>query len=926
MEHPRQPWTQSPESVLSALEVDPGTGLTGDEVDRRRERYGPNRLREAEERSLWSILWDQLKSIIVVLLVVAIGVSLAFGHWVEAVAIGVVIVVNAAIGFFTELRAVRAMESLRELGQADSKVRRDGDVVELPAVELVPGDIVVLERGEVLGADVRLLEVEGLQVDESPLTGESVPVTKRVEPVGEETPLAERESMAYKGTAVTRGEGLGVVVTTGMDTEIGEISEMVGAADAEETPLEKRLDTLGHRLVWLTIAVAGVVAVTGILAGREIFLMVETGIALAVAAVPEGLPIVATIALARGVQRMARRNALIRRLSSVETLGSTTVICADKTGTLTENRMEVTTLVLPSGRIDVEVDDDGRATFSAEDADLVPEGEVLHPGGEDTDPHDAGLDLGGDDAGGRALLREALRVAVLANEADADAAGGAEDGPGDPMELALLRLGQAAGMPRDRLVDRFPRSRLVRFQRETGMVASYHEAEEWDEGLIAVKGAPEAVLGASDRQAGPDGPEPLTGEDRDRWLERNEALAGRGLRVLALARKDGTAEDEPYQELVLLGLIGMLDPPRAGVAEAVRECRDAGIRVVMVTGDHPETARQIAGSVGIGDADELTVVTGQELEDAAEDDARRTELVETARVFARVDPGQKLRLIDGFQERGEILAMTGDGVNDAPALKRADIGIAMGERGTEVAREAADMVLLDDAFSTIVEAVRHGRVIFRNVRKFVVYLMSGNVGEILAVGGASVAGAPLPLLPLQILYLNLVNDVFPALALGVGKGEGHVMDQPPRDPDESILEPAHWRGIAGYGLLITVAILGAFFWALEGLELDVPDAVTTSFLVLSGARLLHVFNMRDRRSGLLRNEVSRNPWVWGAIALCIGLLALAVYVPPLAGILSLRPPSGAQWLVIAAGSAFPLVAGQLYLALRAALETDDARS
>ena len=916
MEPPQQPWTRSAESVLDALEVDPGTGLTDDGVRSRRERYGPNRLREAEQRSRWSILWDQLKSIIVVLLAVAIGVSLAFGHWVEAIAIGVVIVVNAAIGFFTELRAVRAMESLRELGQADSKVRRDGAVAEVPAVELVPGDIVVLERGEVLGADVRLLEVEGLQVDESPLTGESVPVTKRVEPVDEDTPLADRESMAYKGTAVTRGEGLGVVVTTGMDTEIGEISEMVGAADAEETPLEKRLDTLGQRLVWLTIAVAGVVAVTGILAGREIFLMIETGIALAVAAVPEGLPIVATIALARGVRRMARRNALIRRLSSVETLGSTTVICADKTGTLTENRMEVTSLVLPHGRVQVDLDDDGRATFSVEDAGSGADGGDLDLTGDRLDA-DGGRPRDG------TLLREALRVAVLANEADEEEG---REGPGDPMELALMRLGEAADMPRGELLERFPRSRLVRFQRETGMVASYHEREEGGDDLIAVKGAPEAVLAASDRRAGPDGPEPLSPEDRERWLERNETLAGEGLRVLALARKEAARDAEPYQNLVLLGLIAMLDPPRAGVAEAVRECREAGIRVVMVTGDHPETARQIAGSVGIGETDALTVVTGQELEDAADDDARRTELVESSQVFARVDPGQKLRLIDGFQERGEILAMTGDGVNDAPALKRADIGIAMGDRGTEVAREAADMVLLDDAFSTIVEAVRHGRVIFRNVRKFVVYLMSGNVGEILAVGGASVLGAPLPLLPLQILYLNLVNDVFPALALGVGKGEGHVMEQPPRDPNESILESQHWRAIGGYGLLITVAILGAFFWALEGLELDVPDAVTTSFLVLSGARLVHVFNMRDRRSGLLRNEVSRNPWVWGAIALCIGLLALAVYVPPLAGILSLRPPSGAQWLVIAAGSAFPLVAGQLYLALRAALETDDARS
>ena len=390
-----RPWARAADDVVEELGTGTERGLTVSEVDDRRERHGPNRLREAKQRSRWAILWDQMKSVIVALLAIAIVVSLAFGQWVEAIAIGVVIVVNAAIGFFTELRAVRSMESLQELGQADSKVRRDGGVREVPAVELVPGDIVVLERGEVLGADVRILEVDGLQVDESPLTGESVPVTKQVDPVGEDAPLAERASMAYKGTAVTRGTGLGVVVRTGMETEIGEISEMAGAAESEETPLERRLDTLGRRLVWLTVGVAGVVAVTGIVAGRDVFLMIETGIALAVAAVPEGLPIVATIALARGVRRMARRNALIRRLSSVETLGSTTVICADKTGTLTENRMDVVTLALPHARF--EVADDGEAAFAADGT----------PTSVDDDP----------------LLERALRVAVLANEVEGLEAG-----------------------------------------------------------------------------------------------------------------------------------------------------------------------------------------------------------------------------------------------------------------------------------------------------------------------------------------------------------------------------------------------------------------------------------------------------------------------------------------------------------------------
>jgi Ca2+-transporting ATPase len=888
MEQPDTAWAVPAEEVVDRLETDAERGLDPSAVESRREEFGTNRLREASRRSAWRILWEQVKSIIILLLAIAVVVSLVFGQYVEAIAIAVVIVINAAIGFFTELRAVRSMEALQQLGQADSEVIRGGEQRTVAAHELVPGDLVVLEQGEMIGADVRLIAVEGLQVDESPLTGESVPVPKQVDPVEEDASVGDRSSMGFKGTAVTRGDGRAVVVHTGMETEIGGISEMVEEAEASETPLEKRLDALGRRLVWLTVAVAAVVSVSGILAGREIYLMIETGIALAVAAVPEGLPIVATVALARGVRRMVRRNALVRRLSSVETLGSTTVICADKTGTLTENRMRVAAFALPDGRVAVDPDAEGGARFERDGSAAEPD--------EDE------------------LLERAVRVAVLANEAE-EAPGEqdeevSESPQGDPMELALLRLGRAAGMARPELVERLPQLRREPFERETTMMASFHGGDGGD--LVAVKGAPEAVIEASSKVDSADGASPLDDSGREEWRERSEAMAAEGLRVLGLAWKEAGEDADPYSDLVLLGLIGLIDPPREDVSAAVTECRDAGIRVVMVTGDHPETARQIAASVGVGEAGELQVVQGAELKEA--DEARRKELI-SAQVFARVDPEQKMNLVDGYQERGEILAMTGDGVNDAPALKSADIGIAMGKRGTEVAREASDMVLLDDAFSTIVEAVRHGRVIFRNVRKFVVYLLSGNVGEILAVGAASVAGAPLPLLPLQILYLNLVNDVFPALALGLGKGERHVMERPPRDPQESILERRHWTAIGLYGVVIAAAILGSFFYALHGLELETGEAVTTAFLVLSLGRLLHVFNMRDGRAGILRNEVSRNPFVWGAIAICVALLGLAVYLGPLASVLSLHPPAGAQWAVIAAGSVLPLVVGQLYLAI-----------
>jgi len=889
MGQPETAWAEPADTVLARLESDPDAGLSEAEATARRREHGPNRLREANRRGVGRILWEQVKSVIVGLLAVAVAVSVAFGKPVEAAAIAVVIVVNTAIGFLTELRALRSMEALKVLGQADSRVRRGGETRTVPAAELVPGDVVVLEPEEVVGADVRLLEVEGLEVDEAPLTGESIPVPKQVEPVDEDAALGDRASMAFKGTAVTRGRGLAVVVHTGMDTAIGGISEMVEAAEDEQTPLERRLDRLGHRLVWLSLAVAAGVSVSGVAAGRSTFLMLETGIALAVAAVPEGLPIVATLALARGMHRMARRNALVRRLASVETLGSTTVVCADKTGTLTENRMQVAALALSTGRIDVDLDADegGRARFHRDGSEVQP--------GQD------------------ALLGRALRVAVLANEIDAvpseeDAAPG-----GDPMEIALLRLGRAAEMARPRLLERRPQRRREPFEREVAMMASFHGTED-GEGLVAVKGAPEAVLEAATRVASDEGSEPLADADREAWRERSEAMAAEGLRVLALACKEAGEAADPYRELTWLGLVGLLDPPRAGVAEAVRECREAGIRVVMVTGDHPETARHVAGSVGLGEAGTLRVVTGDALAEAGPGGEPWEEIL-SAPVFARVDPRQKLVLVDRYQERSEVLAMTGDGVNDAPALKKADIGIAMGRRGTEVAREAADMVLLDDAFSSIVAAVRYGRIIFRNVRQFVVYLLSGNVGEIIAVGAASVAGAPLPLLPLQILYLNLVNDVFPALALGLGRGGGRVMERPPRSPRESVLERRHGWAIALYGLVIAGTVLGAFTHALVVLGLEAEGAVTSAFLVLSVGRLLHVFNMRDEDAGIFRNEVTRNPYVWGAIGLCLALLAAAVYLDPLAGILGLRPPSATQGIAITLASLAPLALGQLHLAV-----------
>ena len=873
------PWQAPPNRVLDALESAP-EGLDNDEAQRRLDEYGPNRLREIEHRSVLEILWEQLKSLVVLLLVVAMGVSFLFGQTIEGLAIAVVLAINTAIGFFTEWRAVRSMEALQKLGEVTARVRRNGETQVIPAKEVVPGDIVLTESGALIPADLRLLEGDRLQVDESALTGESMPVDKNTEPVAPDTPLAERTCMAYKGTAVAEGRGTGVVVATGMETELGAISAMVETAETGETPLEQKLDRLGRRLVWLTVGIAATVAGAGLLAGRPLFLMIETGIALAVAAIPEGLPIVATVALAHGMWIMLRRNAFIRRLSAVETLGATTLICTDKTGTLTENRMAARRLLLADRPVDL-------SPGERPDLDV-----------DDTDPR----------------LQTAIEVGVLCNGAEYNA-DAPEESTGDPLELALLALGHDTGRARPTLLDEYPLVKEVPFDRETTMMATYHEGD--DGPFVAVKGAPEAVLDACTSVVDVDGVADLGDEDRAGWHEKSEDLAAEGLRVLALARRPIDTEDAPpYEDLALLGLVALLDPPREDVRPVIERCQQAGIRVAMVTGDHPETARAIAEAVGL-DVDGERVVKGDLFTDIdALDDGQR-ERLRQAVVFARVTPKQKLDLVDLYQDAGQIVAMTGDGVNDAPALRSADIGVAMGKRGTDVAREAADMVLRDDAFSSIIAAVNQGRVIFDNIRKFVVYLLSGNVGEILGVGAAATVGLPLPLLPLQILYLNVLNDVFPALALGVGRGTEGAMDRPPRDPDESVVTPHHWRLIGGYGALIAVTLLGAFLVALYPLGMSTAQAVTVSFLTLSISRLLHVFNMRTPESGLFDNEISRTPYVWGAIALCIGLLLLAVYWPPLASILSVVPPGFDGWILIAGASVLPLLVGQAYLGWRA---------
>ncbi len=833
-----------------------------------------------------SIFVDQMKNLIVLLLAAAGGLSFIFGQWLEGASILVALLINVLIGFFTELRAVRSMEALQKLGQTRSTVVRDGRERRVASHRLVPGDLVVLQSGDVVAADIRLLETRRLQTDESALTGESAAVDKQDAAVDAEAAVADKRNMAYKGTSVLQGSAKGIVVATGMATELGRISALVAEAEPEETPLEQRLNDLGRKLIWVTLGIAAAVIVVGLLHHRDTLLIIETAIALAVAAIPEGLPIVATIALARGMWRMAAHQAVVNRLSAVETLGSTNTICTDKTGTLTENRMEVSRLLfLSSAGEDAQ---QIRIDRSDEEATFQQEGQSV-------------------DASDHRLLATVLEIGCLCNNASMDD----EREEGDPEEVALLKAADWAGLSRDDLLEENPRVDERPFDPDVKMMATFHRNRS---GLrVAVKGAPEAVLDACRGMRTPDGEErKLSDSERRSWLTATEETAAQGLRMLAMAEKRSKQESvEPFEDLTLVGLVGFLDPPRRGIEEVIARLRGAGIRVIMVTGDQAMTARNIALRLGLIEDEDASVVQGEELQPPEKLDRRQArELLDTA-VFARISPEQKLDLVSLFQESGSIVAMTGDGVNDAPALQKADIGVAMGRRGTQVAREAADVVLRDDSFRTISAAVEHGRTIFNNIRRFVIYLLSGNVGEIMIVAFAMLAGAPLPLLPLQILYLNVISDVFPALALGLGKGQPGVMNRPPRDRDEPIITSQHWLGILGYGLLISASVLAAFWLALDRYDMSQESAVATAFLTLAFARTWHVLNMRDRASGLFVNEVTRNPYVWIAILISLGLLLAAILLEPLASVLKLAPPTFLGWRLILGFSAVPLLVVQV---------------
>ncbi|HET9467258.1 MAG TPA: cation-translocating P-type ATPase, partial [Vicinamibacterales bacterium] len=802
------------------------------------------------------------KSVVVYLLIAATAISFVLGDHVESIAIAIVLAINTIIGFVTELRARRAMEALLQFDVSKATVIRSGQLRIIDAATVVPGDLVQLDIGKRVPADARLIDATDFRTDEAALTGESLPVSKRsAEQLDDGTPLADRKNMVYKGTTAVAGTAIAVVTETGGATEIGRIGALVGTIEEGRTPLERRLDELGRRLVWLALGIAAVVAALGAWQGAPVALVVKMGIALAVAAVPEALPVVATIALAVGVHRMARRRALVRRLPAVEALGSATVVCTDKTRTLTSGLMTLVRLWTGDRAIAM--------------GDAAP-------------PRDA-------------AVVAALEVAALASRPQPQSAGNREP-QGDPVEVALLAAAEKVGVDRESIVAQRPTGGLVPFSSERKFMASFHRHNG---ALIAyVKGAPRRLLDMSDAIVIGSETRPLDEAARTRVHEANEAMAQEGLRVLALASgRVASASESAVERLTFVGLVGFADPPAEGVKDAIARLRTAGLRTVMLTGDQRATAAAVGRELNLL-ADGQAILDGREL-DALTDEQLNEQLPNVA-AFSRITPEHKLRLVTALQARGDIVAMLGDGVNDAPALRKADVGVAMGIRGTDVAKEAAAIVLQDDRFETVAAAVEEGRIIFDNIRKFVFYLFSCNVAEILVLLSAALAGLPMPLLPLQILWLNMVTDTFPALALALEPGDANVMNRPPRDPAEALLSRGFLTSVMFYGALITGVTLAAFVVQLDGSE---ARARTVAFMTLAFAQLFHLANARSDAPLLGRHHLS-NPYALAALTFSILLQLVAAYFAPLAHVLGVVPLDGRDWLIIGSLAAVPVIVGQ----------------
>jgi Ca2+-transporting ATPase len=943
----------SPDQIIRQLATPPETGLTGEEAARRLETYGPNQLDEAPGTTFWQMLLDQFNNFVVIMLLVAAGISALLGDWIEAGAIMVIVVLNATLGVIQEQRAEQALAALKKLAAPDAKVIRDGERQSIPSPQLVPGDIVLLEAGNYVPADIRLLEAANLRIEEAALTGESLPVEKDANiHLNADIPLGDRKNTAFMSTLVSYGRGRGVVVSTGMRTQIGLIAEMLQAVENEPTPLQKRLDQLGKALGWATLLICGAVFVVAILrftdlsiitapdggllaylqsAKQEIVNMFMLAVGLAIAAVPEGLPAVVTISLALGMREMVLRHALIRKLSSVETLGSTTVICSDKTGTLTQNEMTLTRVWV----------DDKYLSITGKGRTLT--GDFL--------VNNQPVDLEGYQG-----VRTALWVGTLNNDAELTISGESGEGQtyrmtGDPTEGALVVAAAKAGaLPRP-LYRAYPRVQEVPFDSERKRMITVHEikasspedlspfySHETSGYVIAIKGAPDTVLELCTRyQHMDDSQSALTEEKHMRILKANDQMTQEALRVLAVAYKVSPElpdiEDLKKLEdgMIFVGLVGMIDPPRPEVTPALAKASRAGIRTIMITGDFANTARAIAESIGL-------LKPGHQVLSAAELDALSDEQlkqqVEYTDVFARVSPEHKLRIVEALRQDDEVVAMTGDGVNDSPSIKRANIGVAMGITGTDVAKESADMVLTDDNYASIVAAVEQGRIIYDNIRKFVFFLLSSNVAEIMVIFLATLAGLPSPLTVIQLLWLNLLTDGAPALALALEKGDPAIMDRKPRPPSEPIINKRMQWGIVVQTISQTAVVLLAFIvglsWHLEAGALvpagessllyvlqhnwrgiDVQTAETMAFVTLSLCELFRAYTVRSEKLSIFKIGVFSNKYMQYAVGASILLLIIVVGIPFLQPVFNTHFPSAREWAVIIGLSLVPAIAEEI---------------
>ncbi len=859
---------------ITQLASDKENGLLSDEATKRLQQFGSNVIQADDGKSPVRILLEQFNSLMVWLLLFAAGLSFWFQEYLDATAILLVILINAVVGFWMELQALRSMNALKKMASVPSKVFRDGKLVEISSEDLVPGDVLFLEAADVISADARIIQAAQLSVNEASLTGEAMPVEKKETELPEKTHLAERTNMLHKGTYVTNGNAKALVTATGMQTELGKIAHLVQSAKQSATPLEKKLQVFSRKLIYITIILVVLIFVVGLLTHGDYVEMLETAIALAVAAIPEGLPIVATLALAQGMMKMAKHKIIVKKLAAVETLGGTTIICTDKTGTLTQNKIEV--------------------------SEVIP------------------VDIASEK--NKELL---TRIGMLCNTASVEINNNSVIEIGDPLETGLLKYAYKQGVLKEQVEKIFPKINEVPFSSETKMMATLHK--NGNGFTVFAKGAAEELLNQCTFIVNGYDKSQLTEQLKDEWKQKSEKLAASGLRIIAGAYKETTNENTPLlEDLIFAGLYCMIDPPAEDVYQAIQEAKDAGIRVVMITGDHPATANCIANQLHISSENEP--ISGKDMqpyEHLTEIDKQKW--LQTS-VFARVTPAQKLDLVTVLQEQGNIVGMTGDGVNDAPALKKADIGIAMGQRGTQVAQEVSDMVLKDDAFSSIVHAIKQGRIIFSNIQKFVIYLLSCNMSELFVVSLAALSNLHFQLLPLQILFINLVTDVLPALALGVSEGNPFVMKHRPRNPSEPLLKTKQWYAVWVYAAVISVCTLGAVFvshyFIHAGTQFDPKLCNNILFFTLIFCQLFHVFNMASAKVSFFKSEVFRNRYVWYALLSCTLIILALFFATPVKEALNIQPLNTEDWVVVFVSATCSLLVIQLLKRLKIIRDED----